>query len=66
MTRKNENRVKELLIELAEIAKKEKTMMSIYIKDDAHISINNDHWDRDSGGFDFFSTDRGKTWIRIV
>lgn len=66
MTKNNENRVKEILIELAKIAKKEKTIMSIYINQDNHISINNDHWDKESGGFDFFSTDRGKTWTRIV
>lgn len=65
MNKKNENRIKEMLAELSDIAKKEKTILSIYVRDD-YVSVNNDYWVKPKNKkISLTSLDRGKSWTGL-
>lgn len=66
MNKKTENRIKEILVELGEIATKEKCTISIYVKK-GYVSANNNYWDLSKRkGFEFWSEDKGATWTSLL
>jgi hypothetical protein len=66
MNKKTETKLKEILTELTEIAIKEKCSINVYAKNNGHCSAFNEYWELSKRkGFDFFTDDRGKTWINL-
>lgn len=66
MTRKNEDRVKELLLELEKIAREEKTFFDIRVQKN-YATVNNNYWEVSARkAIDFHTLDRGKTWTSLL
>ena len=66
MNKKTEEKLKELLVEIGDIAKKEKCSISIFAKENGWVTGNNNHWElAKRKGFDFWTNDRGKTWTSL-
>lgn len=62
MTKKNKEKLKEILIELTKIAKKEKTTLDIRAED-AYVTVNNNYWEvPKKSRINFHSFDGGQTW----
>ena len=66
MNQKTENRLKELVAEIGDIAKKEKCYIAVCAQKSGFASVNNNHWELPKKkGFDFWTNDRGKTWTSL-
>lgn len=66
MKKKNEERVKELLLELEKIAREEKTFFDIRVQKN-YATINNNYWEVSARkAVDFHTLDGGRTWTSLV